>query len=230
MTDRTGGPVVAIVDFGMGNLFSVHEACERMGLASTITRSPETVLKADGVILPGVGAMPDAMRTLRESGLADALVQTAAEERPLLGICLGLQLLMSEGTEFEPHEGLGIIRGSVVRFEGTSPDGRRRKVPHVGWNTVQQPHERLDAWEGTPLAGIAAGTFMYFVHSYHVVPRDLDVVVARTEYGGAEFCSALRRRNVFGCQFHPERSGPQGLHMFKRFTSLVNTAERSRER
>lgn len=229
MTEPPTKPRLAIVDFGMGNLFSVRGACDHAGVAWTVTASPDAVLAADGVILPGVGAMPDAMATLRDSGLAEALVRVAAAGKPLLGICLGLQLLMREGTEFETHAGLGIIPGTVVRLADSRPDGRRRKVPHVGWNRILRYEDKQEAWDGTPLADLPNGAFMYFVHSYYVAVDDVGEAIAWTEYDGKEFCCALRRGNVFGCQFHPERSGPQGLRIYKQFVKLVNQACHAQE-
>ncbi|HYH40701.1 MAG TPA: imidazole glycerol phosphate synthase subunit HisH, partial [Burkholderiales bacterium] len=133
---------------------------------------------------------------------------------PLLGICLGMRLLMEEGTEFTPHRGLGIIEGRVQRFEGTDEQGRPLKIPHIGWNAVEP---RAAGWAGTPLAPLAPGEFMYFVHSYYVVPSQPEVVAAQARYGNVEFCAAIGRGNVWGCQFHPERSGPRGLSIYRAF-------------
>ncbi len=212
---------VAIVDYGMGNLYSVQRACAHVGLRSAITASPDDVLAADAVILPGVGAMPVAIRTLHSTGLADALLEIAARGTPLFGICLGLQLLMREGSEFERHAGLGILDGEVVRFQGTEGEAPLR-VPHIGWSPVR-PEPGIGAWADTPLEAIPAGSLMYFVHSYYVVPSDAAVVAATTTYGSVRFVSAIARDNIFACQFHPERSGAQGLAMYRRFASLIRT-------
>jgi len=235
MREPRSVPGVAIVDYGMGNLFSVRQACAHVGLNATITSSPGDVATADGVILPGVGGMPDAMRTLQRSGLSEALVAYAQSGKPLLGICLGLQLLMTEGTEFERHQGLGIVTGSVVRFEGASLNGRRLKVPHVGWNGVRKVAGAgavsggRDPWAGTPLASLSEGVSMYFVHSFYVIPLEAGVCVAETQYGNVWFCSALARGSVFGCQFHPERSGPEGLRIYRNFANLVQSRLLQRE-
>lgn len=210
-------PRVAIVDYGTGNLFNVRRACQHVGLPAELTDRPESVLAADAIILPGVGAMPHAMRALRESGLADALSEAVRGGVPFLGVCLGMQLLMDKGSEFENHSGLGLIPGRVVRFPARSPDGAAMKVPHIGWNAVRANPAVAEPWAGTPLDGLADGAFMYFVHSYVVVPDDPSVCIATTDHSGVEFCSALRHQNVVGCQFHPERSGRDGLAIYETF-------------
>lgn len=228
MVKRFSGTSVAIVDYGMGNLFSVQRACERVGLNAKLAHTPESLLAADGVILPGVGAMPEAMRVLAATGLAEALRTCAARGTPLFGICLGMQLFMREGDEFGRHEGLGILPGAVRRFEGQDDEGRPLRVPHIGWSPILRPagsssHLAGDAWNGTPLAGIQEGESMYFVHSYYVVPDDHDLQISATRYGDVQFCSALARGNVFGCQFHPERSGEAGLRMYATFAQLIGS-------
>jgi glutamine amidotransferase len=218
---EAASPLVAIVDYGMGNLYSVQRACEHVEVRAVVTSSPDIVLSAAGVVLPGVGAMPDAMETLDVTGLSAALRLVVQRGTPLFGVCLGLQLLMREGSEFRPHAGLGLIEGRVVRFEGHADNGRPLRVPHIGWNAVQRVGAVPAAWSGTPLASTADGTYMYFVHSYYVVPEDPGVVVATARYGDVEFCAALRRGNTFACQFHPERSGPAGLEVYRAFGALV---------
>ncbi len=214
---------LAVVDYGMGNLYSVQLACERVGCDAVITSSPEEVRAADAIVLPGVGAFGDAMSMLRAAGLADAITHVASSGRPILGVCLGLQLFMSESFEFGRHEGLGLLEGSVLPFEVMQTPRGLLKIPHVGWNAIHQP--RASAWEGTSLDGVTDGTFMYFVHSYYVVPRDPAGILATTTYGDVKFCSALRRENVFGCQFHPERSGPAGLRVYMNLvTALLGAA------
>jgi glutamine amidotransferase len=219
------GPLVAIVDYGMGNLFSVEQACRHAGLTSIVTSKPQEALSADGVILPGIGAMPDAVAALRATGMDDALRRIAAKGRPLFGICLGMQLLMREGTEFGHHAGLDIIPGTVIRFTDPMQDGRALKVPSIGWNAVEPVSRHgSDPWVGTPLAGIPPGAPFYFVHSYHVALENPAAVLATTRYGDIEYCSALGSGSVFGCQFHPERSGAAGLGMYHTFSQLVADA------
>lgn len=207
-------PQVAIVDYGMGNLFSVKHACEHAGLSATITSSRDALLSASAVIVPGVGAFGDAMEALRARDLVPVLRDVADSGKPLLGICLGMQLLMAESHEFGVHRGLGIIPGDVVRLAaGLDAHAGRVTVPQVGWNRLRRRPGA--AWEGSPLQGLPDGAFMYFVHSFHVRPADASMVLSVTRYGSTEFCSSLRRGAVFACQFHPERSGPLGLQIYR---------------
>ena len=220
----TGGRV-AIVDVGMGNLYSVGQACRLAGADPVLARSPSDLAGARGIVLPGVGAFGDAMHALRETGLDAALRSAAASAVPLLGICLGMQLLFETSDEFGEHEGLGILRGRVLRFphdevEG-AVQGRRLKVPQVGWNRVQR---RAPGEAGQPddlLEDLPDGCYMYFVHSYFVCPADDNVVIRTSTYGSVTYASAVRDGAVTGCQFHPERSGVLGLRVYERFTRLI---------
>ena len=216
--------MIAIVDYGTGNLFSVRRACESVDLQARITSSKEDVIAAEAVILPGVGAFGDAMATLRRLDLVGALRDAAASGKPFVGICLGLQLLMSESFEFGHHKGLGVIDGSVCRFENPmSKTGKRLKVPQVGWNRIHPPTGRdaCKAWKNSLLEGMLDGEFMYFVHSYYVRPGDGDVVLSVSRYGDIEFCSSLQRGSIFACQFHPERSGLRGLKVYENLASCL---------
>ena len=201
---------VAIVDYDLGNLFSVKHACEHAGMQATITSSRHALLQADAVILPGVGAYGNAMETLHKLDLVYVLQDVAATEKPLVGICLGVQLLMTESYEFGRHKGLGLIAGSVVRFDHPMEGPCPLKVPQVGWNRI---HE-VKPWASTLLNDVMDGEYMYFVHSYIVQPEDPGVVLSTSRYGHIEFCSSLCFRNIFACQFHPERSGVQGLKIY----------------
>ena len=213
---------VAIVDYGLGNLFSVEQACRAAGLDASITHDPKAIERADAVVLPGVGAFGDAMATLRRLDLVQVLKDTPASGRPLVGICLGVQLLMTESHEFGRHRGLGLIAGEVVPLEGVREGDRRLKVPQVGWNRVH-PHggPAVERWAGTPLDGLRDGEFMYFVHSFVVVPEDRGVILSVTRYGGVEFCSSVQRGSIFACQFHPERSGRRGLAVYRTLYRLL---------
>lgn len=210
---------VAIVDYGLGNLFSVQRACERAGLRAAVTASSSELFEAEAVILPGVGAFGDAMAALRRQGLDEALRRVAASSTPVFGICLGMQLLMSESEEFGRHEGLGIIDGTVTRLDPGAGAGAV-KVPDVGWNRIE-PSGPAASWAVTLLEGVPAGAHMYFVHSFVVAPADPGVAVATTTYGGNRFCSSLARGNVFACQFHPERSGPEGLRLYHNLAARI---------
>lgn len=213
---------VAIVDCRMGNLFSVRRACETAGLDAVITSDPAVVGRADAILLPGVGAFGDAMATLTNLGLAPVLKESVARGTPLMGICLGIQLLMTESHEFGLHRGLGLVEGVVERLREGEEAGRRAKVPHVGWNRIEAPEgARSAVWEDSLLADNRPGDFMYFVHSYAVYPARTDVVRAVTRYGGQTFCAAIQHANLFACQFHPERSGSGGLTIYRKFAEQV---------
>jgi glutamine amidotransferase len=203
-----GGPRVLVVDYGMGNLRSVAKALERVGARVLVSGRPEDVADTEKLVLPGVGAFAAAIAGLRQRGLLGPLRLYLQENRPFLGICLGLQLLFERSHEEGEHEGLGLLRGDVVRF---LPDDRALKVPHIGWNQV---HLR----PGVPLfAGVPQGAYVYFVHSYYVRPQ-ADVVAAETDYG-SPFCSAIWRGHLSATQFHPEKSQKVGLQMLANFVS-----------
>lgn len=218
-------PLVAIVDYGLGNLFSVKQACTFVGLNSIITNSKKDILDADAAILPGVGAYGDAMLTLHRLDLVSVLHDIAESPKPLFGICLGLQLLMTESYEFGHHKGLGIIEGPVIRFDAPKEKERILKVPQIGWNRIFPPANGL-RWHGTLLDGIDEGEYMYFVHSYIVQPQESNVILSTSRYGQIEFCSSIQHRNVFACQFHPERSGTKGLQIYN---NLANRLKKEKD-
>ena len=219
-------PRVAIVDYGMGNLFSVKNACAQAGMSAAITSRREDGVAADVVILPGIGAFGDAMRALADLDLVSVLRDVAAAGKPLLGICLGMQLFMTESHEFGRHRGLGIVDGEVVRLP-ERPEGRRLKVPHVGWSRIRPPAAaglgEVPAWSEPLLGAVPTGDFMYFVHSFYCLPADAGAVVTLTSYGPTEFCSGLRAGNVVGFQFHPERSGSSGLRIYANLAASLHT-------
>jgi glutamine amidotransferase len=190
----------------MGNLRSVQKGFERVGHQAVVTSDPAVVAQADKVVLPGVGAFEDAMAELRARGMVRPVLAAIDAGKPFLGICLGLQLLFDVGYENGRHEGLGVLRGEVLRFELP----RDFSVPHMGWNQLEI-RRRPPALEG-----LAEGTFVYFVHSYYVVPQDPAVIATETDYGG-RFCSSIWRENVFATQFHPEKSQADGLRILKNF-------------
>jgi glutamine amidotransferase len=202
--------MIAIIDYGMGNLRSVQKGFERMGHEAVVTREPRTILDASKVVLPGVGAFPDCMRNLEEYGLIDAVRTSIASGKPFLGICLGLQLLFTESEEFGLSKGLDIIKGKVVRFRLPDP---ALKVPHMGWNAVSIKRRP------PALADVPDNSHFYFVHSFHVVPEDRGVVATTTDYG-AEFVSSVWKDNIFATQFHPEKSQALGLSILKRFGEM----------
>ncbi len=219
MSEREA-PRAAIVDYGVGNLYSVRSACAAVGLRAEITGEKAAILAADAVIVPGMGAFGDAMDTLRRMDLVEPLREIAAAGTPLIGICLGMQLFMTESEEFGHHRGLELISGPVVRFKTPLLRAEELKVPHVGWARIT-PARAAPSWGEWPLQGIDAGEFMYFVHSYFAVPSEPDVVFSVSRYGDVEFCSSLKRGNVFACQFHPERSGPKGLQVYRNIANHI---------
>jgi len=204
--------VIAIVDYEMGNLKSVHKAFESVGHRATVTRDPQAIADASHVVLPGVGAFGDCMRNLERHGLVEPVLGAIRAGKPFLGICLGFQLLFSESEEFGTHRGLGVIPGRVVRFaSGGSPT--LMKVPHMGWNSI------AIGKRSPVLDGVPDGAFMYFVHSYYVVPDDQSVACTMTDYG-RPFVSSVARDNIFACQFHPEKSQSEGLRIIRNFGAL----------
>jgi len=213
-------PRIAIVDFGMGNLFSVQNACAQVGLDATITSQAELIRAADGVILPGVGAFGDAIKALETMKLADTVVEAACI-KPFMGICLGMQLLMTTSHEFGTHKGLNVLAGEVVPLQGTIQGAETKlKVPHVGWNRIYPPSTAA-GWPEGLLRGHTPGDFMYFVHSFHVVADEASLCQSVTCYGPWQFCSSLSRGKLFACQFHPERSGPKGLEIYRQFGQMI---------
>ena len=200
--------MTVIVDYGVGNLFSLASSLRKIGEESLVTADSAVIYAADRVILPGVGAFADAMKKLADSGLADVIKKVAARGVPVMGICLGMQLLFARSFEYGEHEGLGLLIGEVRPIE-TSPD---LKIPHMGWNALEftRPHPLFKY--------IKEGDAVYFVHSYHAV-RCADSVIARAEYG-VPVTAAVAKGNVLGCQFHPEKSGDVGLNILRAFASL----------
>jgi imidazole glycerol-phosphate synthase subunit HisH len=203
---------IAIVDYQLSNLFSVKNAIDSLGFESQVVTEPSEILEADGLILPGVGAFPEAMRRLDSLGFIVAIEKFVLSGRPLLGICLGLHLLFSTSEEYGVHEGLGLINGDVLALKNRV---RSVAIPHVGWNTTERTVVH-SAPSGGALAGldIVDGGYYYFVHSYAVEPSNVADKFTTTTYGGYQFCSSIVKDNIFGCQFHPEKSGTAGLNIF----------------
>jgi len=201
--------VIGVVDYGVGNIRNVQKALEAAGADVRVSADPAELADCGGLVLPGVGAFGDAMRGLRESGLDRAVERAAADGTPVLGLCVGLQMLFDEGHEFGRHAGLGLLPGRVVRFPEAAG-----VVPHVGWNRVRPVREH------TLFAGIEPGDFFYFVHSYYVEPAEPADVLATTEYG-LEYASVCARGNVMGAQFHPEKSQRAGLRLLENFVAAA---------
>jgi glutamine amidotransferase len=212
--------MIAIIDYKMGNLRSVAKALEKIGAEVLVTSKPKDLRRAEAIVLPGVGAFGQGMKHLRELGVISCLLDEVKKGKPLLGICLGLQLLFSKSYEHGMHKGLDLIKGEVKRFP------QKLKVPHMGWNQVSANRKPLTANRNI-LKDIPNNFYFYFVHSYFVVPEDKSVIVATTDYG-VEFASVIQKDNIWGVQFHPEKSQELGLKILQNFVDLVGKAQNFR--
>ena len=201
--------MTAIIDYDAGNLRSVEKALEALGEKAVITREPDKILSADRVILPGVGAFGDAMRKIRDYGLEDVMGEVVETGTPFLGICLGMQLLFERSGESPGVDGLGILKGEILRI----PESGGLKIPQIGWNSLKYPKS------GRLFEGVAEDSYVYFVHSYYVKAADADIVTATTEYGIPIHVS-VEKGNVFACQFHPEKSSKVGLALLRNFLNI----------
>ena len=206
---------VAVVDYGIGNLYSVRRALERCGGDVTLSSDPAALERAERLVLPGVGAFAGGMAGLRERGLVEPIRRYAASGRPLLGICLGMQMLATASEEFGIHEGLDLIPGRVRAVPDRDTAGRPHKVPHIGWTALRTPAGA--SWRESLLADTPEGTSVYLVYSFAVVPDDPAHRLADCEYGGHAVCAAIARGAITGFQFHPEKSGEAGLRILRRF-------------
>ncbi|WVN42132.1 imidazole glycerol phosphate synthase subunit HisH [beta proteobacterium MWH-UniP1] len=204
---------VIVIDYGMGNLLSVQRALEHLGARVRVSAEPERIRMAERVVLPGVGAFPDAMEELHRRGLVSVIREIADRGTPLLGICLGMQLLFEKGFEFMEIEGLGLIPGYVVNIPREKHDGTIRKIPHIGWNSL------LYSGDNRMLTDLRVGDSVYFVHSYMAQPVAEGDQIAHCFYDGISIPAVVLKENVVGCQFHPEKSGPVGLQILKNFIS-----------
>lgn len=203
---------VAIIDYGLGNLFSVKQMLLKVGAEAEITSDYKTVLNADAVVLPGVGAFGEAMRNLKTHDLDKAIYETINSNKKFLGVCLGLQLLFDSSEEFGSNEGLGLIKGHVKRFPETYFN-KKLKCPQIAWNKIRP--DNSDQWKKSPLSTVPFESYMYFVHSYYVEPNDKKVTLSNTSYEGFDYCSSVLSDNIFATQFHPEKSGALGLDIYK---------------
>jgi len=206
--------MIAIIDYGMGNLRSVQKGFEKVGAEALVTADPRLVREADRIVLPGVGAFRDCMRNLEQGGFVEPLLKVIADGRPFLGICVGMQMLFTDSVEFGLYQGLNVIPGHVVRFPEAMREGDEElKVPQMGWNQLRFKR-RPPAF-----AGVAEGANVYFVHSYYVKPDNDDVIATTTDYG-FEFCSSIWQDNIVATQFHPEKSQEVGLQILKNFAEM----------
>jgi glutamine amidotransferase len=211
-----GRAEVAVIDYGVGNLLSVRRALEHCGASVTVTSEHEAILRASRVVLPGVGAFGNAMGELQQRGLDQVAREVAARGVPLLGICLGMQMLLEASEEFGITRGLDLIPGRVVALSTSSADGAPLRIPHVGWNALW-PARGRESWDGTCLADLRPAEAVYFVHSFAARPSDPRHRLADCRYGGREIAAVIARENIVGCQFHPEKSGEAGLKLLRGF-------------
>ena len=207
---------IKVINYGLSNLLSVQRAFEHLGAQVEFVNTPEGVLAAEALVLPGVGAFKDGMAGLERLGLIEPILQKAAAGTPLLGICLGMQMLFDESDEFGLHKGLGLIPGRVEKIPARDTDGDPQRVPHISWNGLWPAGGRTD-FAGTALASVTPGQECYFVHSYEAKPTNEADRLADTRYGGRAGCAAAAHGSVLGCQFHPEKSGPVGLGILEGF-------------
>jgi imidazole glycerol-phosphate synthase subunit HisH len=207
---------VAVIDYGVGNLLSVRRALEHCGAVVSVTADPEVILGSPRVVLPGVGAFARGMAELTRLGLKAVVSQAVARGRPLLGICLGMEMLLDESEEFGVTAGLGLIPGRVVAVPAATAHGRPQKIPHIGWAGLTFP-QGCDTWTGTLLQDIGREEALYFVHSFMACPQDPADRLADALYGDLRVCAVVARGKVFGCQFHPEKSGEVGLRILRAF-------------
>ncbi len=219
--------MIAIIDYGMGNLRSVQKGFEKVGHEAIVTSNYKDILSAEGVVLPGVGAFKDCMKNVEEGGLVGSIYKVIEMGKPFLGICLGLQLLFTESEEFGVHQGLGIVKGRVVKFSFNTPNSELRtpnlKIPHMGWNNINIRSQGVKGLEPSNpfFKDIPDNSYFYFVHSYYVVPEDGSIIASTTDYG-VEFVSSISKDNIFACQFHPEKSQEMGLKILKNFGEICS--------
>lgn len=207
---------VTLIDYGMGNLLSVQRGFEHCGANVTVSSDPDKIRRATRIVLPGVGAFAVGMQELCRQSLDAVVCEVAGRGRPLLGICLGMQMLLDESDEYGTTRGLGLIPGRVIPVPAFAADGLPQKVPHVGWNALVFPKGR-ESWQDTLLEKVRPGESAYFVHSFMASPEDSNHRVANCLYGGVSIAAVISRANIVGCQFHPEKSGEIGLKVLRQF-------------
>tara|TARA_B100002019_G_scaffold292823_1_gene317292 strand:- start:1848 stop:2480 length:633 start_codon:yes stop_codon:yes gene_type:complete len=203
---------IVLIDYGVGNIKSITNAFKIYGITPNLTRDKDSIINSDGLILPGVGAFSHGMNNLRKFELVSILKEL---NKPLLGICLGMQLLFDESEEFTQTEGLGLIKGKVIKLP--SPKSKNLKLPNIGWRKILKSEKN---WKGTILENLSEESNMYFVHSYAASPKNNSNILSLTEFGEMKFCSSVKHKNVYGCQFHPEKSANEGLKIVENFIKI----------
>ncbi len=212
---------ITIVDYGIGNIFSVSRAFLNCGAVVEVTDNPKDIAKAKSIVLPGVGAFSKGMDGLRQRGLIDILRDFADTGRPMLGICLGMQMLFAESYEFGRHPGLGILEGKIVPIPNVNQLGKKLKIPHIGWAPLLSVEDDLN-WNNTFFQNIETGDEAYFVHSFMAIPEAKNEQLAIANYDDVRICAAVAKGNILGCQFHPEKSGDVGLKIINNFLEFQN--------
>ncbi len=206
---------ISIIDYEIGNVKSIINAFRKIGIEPILTNDRDVILNSDGLVLPGVGAFKHGMENLKKYGLKEIIYDFVVTKKPFMGICLGMQMLMEESEEFGITKGLGLIEGNVIKLPVQNPD--YEKLPHVSWNEI---NEHKTNWKNTILDNILEKSDMYFVHSFVVEPKREENILSTTEYSNYSFCSTVKKDNIYGCQFHPEKSGEVGLRIMKNFVNL----------
>ena len=209
---------VIIIDYKLGNLFSVNQACKTLGITSIVSSKKSDLYTADGIILPGVGAFNEAMDNLKRLDLINAIKEKVSEGTPIFGICLGLQLLFDKSEEFGNFDGLSLVSGKIKKFPNIFLN-KKLKVPHVSWNNLDLNEEVVNT---SPLKLLNNKDYMYFIHSYYVVPVNKNIILSTTNYSGITFCSSIHNNNIFATQFHPEKSADKGLEIYNQWATEYN--------
>jgi glutamine amidotransferase len=212
-------PKVAIIDYGLGNIFSIKNACEIVGLDTLITSNADEINNSDALILPGVGAFGDAINSLKQKGLDVVINNFVNTGKPFLGICLGMQLMFTESEEFGVHKGLGLISGKIIKFPNRDNQNKILKVPQIQWNQIYKYN--TENWENSPMYNINEGEYVHFVHSYYAIPDQIESILSYSEYGGIKYASSVIKDNLLGIQFHPEKSGIIGIEIYKRWAYYI---------
>jgi glutamine amidotransferase len=204
---------IAIIDYGLGNMFSIQQAFNKVGIDTIVTSNSNIIESSDAIVLPGVGAFGDAMKNLLQLDLIEPIQLFAKTGKPFLGICLGMQLLFDNSEEFGNHKGLGLIEGDVKKFDFSAMEGGCIKIPQIQWNQIY--HKGFISWQDTCMSEIQNNSYMYFVHSYYARPKDERLILTYSKYADLEYCSSVKKDNITGIQFHPEKSGELGLNIYK---------------
>ncbi len=214
-------PKIVIVDFELGNLYSVQNVFHHLGIQPTLSTEKAAIKNADAIVLPGVGAFGDAINNLNRLDLIQPIQDFIASGKPFLGICLGMQLLFSQSEEFGDHKGLNIIPGSIKKFPSIDHDQQKVRVPQIAWNKISPPQWDKNKWSNSPLSTTANNEYMYFVHSYYALPEDKTNILSTTQYHHITYCSAVSKNNIFAFQFHPEKSGPKGIEIYQNWINAI---------